>query len=945
LKEARSALDFEDLELRARDLLRARPDLCTTVAERYRQVMVDEFQDTNKLQNEIVDLVAGERLFAVGDERQSIYGFRHADVELFRERGAAAAAAGRAASLRTNFRSRPEVLAAVNAAFGSVWEEHEPLAPAPGSSSTPPRMDPAVELLMVDRSKPRWEAAVGADAFGTGVGESIWRGAEARLLAKRIGELAGPGHAFEYGEVAILLRASTDMALYERALVERGIPAYSHGGRGFSEAQQVGDLRAYLAALANPLDELALTMLMASPLVGASLGCVAAIARRSKRMRRDPWWALEQAFRPGGDGSDGLAAGLPADDRARVAAFVERFARERAEAPRLALETVIDRAVTESGYDRVVLAMPGGDRRLANVRKLMRIARRFEAAEGRDLRRFIDHLDEREELRAHEGEAPVEGEARTPAVRLMTIHAAKGLEFPVVCVADLGRPMRGGDDGGIQVAEDGRVGLRLASLSGESRGALEWDRLEEEQTARAEEEERRIFYVAMTRAEEHLVLSGATDLSKWPEPRPLREPLDWIWRAVAPGAKDLLDGAPVGVDEYDTDHGHVRVACTALSPASVDELLASEDRRPGEPAAAAAEPPAAASPPAAADPPAAASPPAAAEPAELPASPPRDRLAAPAQPLPVARLSYSSLEGYRRCGYRFYLERVARLGSLDNAALAGRSRAAEAAAANAAAAPEDGQLVLALDTARPIAAPTEGITPLLRGTIVHQLLERVDMRAPETPDADAIERSLRGHGSPAEPEEIEWIATLIEGFVRSPLRERIAAAQRVRTELAFAFELPAADRPPVLVNGVVDVHAEEPDGLLIVDYKTDPLDGQDPAAVVERGYTTQRLVYALAGLRAGAERVEVAYSLLEAPNDPVAATFGPADRETLEHELTALAGGLLGGDFRPTDTPHRDLCWTCPGRPALCSWGPEMTLRERPANGSVRPPAYVRRSL
>ena len=923
LKDARSALDFEDLELRARDLLWAKPDLCATVAARYRQVMVDEFQDTNKLQNEIVDLVAGDRLFAVGDERQSIYGFRHADVELFRERGAAAAAAGRAASLRTNFRSRPEVLAAVNAAFGTVWEGHEPLAPAPGSDGTPPRVDPAVELLLVDRSKPRWEGAVGPDAFGTGVGESIWRGAEARLLAKRIGELAGPGRPFEYGEVAVLLRASTDMALYERALVERGIPAYSHGGRGFSEAQQVGDLRAYLAALANPLDELAMTMLLASPLVGLPLGCVAAVVRRARRLRRDPWWALEQAFRPGGDGSDGLAEGLPEGERARVGAFVEHFARERAEAPRLALETVIDRAVTESGYDRVVLAMPGGDRRLANVRKLMRLARRFEAAEGRDLRRFIDHLDEREELRAHEGEAPVEGEARTPAVRLMTIHAAKGLEFPVVCVADLGRPMRGGDDGGIQVAEDGRVGLRLASLSGESRGALEWDRLEEEQTARAEEEERRIFYVAMTRAEEHLVLSGATDLTKWPEPRPLREPLDWIWRAVAPGAKDLLEGAPVGVEEYDTDHGRVRVACTALSPASVDELLAPEDRRPGFAAPAAAAP----------------------GPSTAPVPPPRERLAAPGRPLPVARLSYSSLEGYRRCGYRFYLERVARLGSLDNATLAGRSRAAEAAAANAAAAPEDGQLVLALDTARPIAPPTDGITPLLRGTIVHQLLERIDMQAPQVPDAEAIERALRGHGAPAEPDEVERIAGLVDGFVRSPLRERIAAADRVRTELAFAFELPAEDRPPVLVSGVVDVHVEEPDGLLIVDYKTDPLDGEALAAIVERGYTTQRLVYALAGLRAGAERVEVAYSLLEAPDKPVSASFGPADRATLESELTALAGGLLGGDFRPTDTPHRDLCWTCPGRPALCSWGPEMTLRERPPSGSVRPPAYVRRSL
>jgi hypothetical protein len=283
------------------------------------------------------------------------------------------------------------------------------------------------------------------------------------------------------------------------------------------------------------------------------------------------------------------------------------------------------------------------------------------------------------------------------------------------------------------------------------------------------------------------------------------------------------------------------------------------------------------------------------------------------------------------------LERVARLGSLDRPAITGRSRAAEAQAA------EEGQLVLALDDARPVPPAGEGITPMLRGTIVHQLLERIDMSEPVVPDGEAIERALRGHRAPIHAEEVARISSLIDGFLQSPLRERIAAAEHVRTELAFAFELPAGDRPPVLVNGVVDVHAEESDGLLIVDYKTDPLEGQDPAAIVERGYTTQRLVYALAGLRSGAERVEVAYSLLEAPEKPVATTFVPGDRDRLERELTELAAGVLGSEFRPTATPHRELCFTCPGRPALCSWGPDMTLRDPPATPPPgRPTAGVR---
>ena len=134
----------------------------------------------------------------------------------------------------------------------------------------------------------------------------------------------------------------------------------------------------------------------------------------------------------------------------------------------------------------------------------------------------------------------MEGETSEPAVRVMTVHAAKGLEFPVVCVADLGRTARGDSGGGLEVSDDGRTGLRLASLSGETQAALDWKELKEEQAARGEEEERRIFYVAMTRAKEHLVLSSAVDAAKWPEPKPLGAPIDWIWRAVAPGAPDLL---------------------------------------------------------------------------------------------------------------------------------------------------------------------------------------------------------------------------------------------------------------------------------------------------------------------------------------------------------------------------------------------------------------------
>jgi RecB family exonuclease len=300
----------------------------------------------------------------------------------------------------------------------------------------------------------------------------------------------------------------------------------------------------------------------------------------------------------------------------------------------------------------------------------------------------------------------------------------------------------------------------------------------------------------------------------------------------------------------------------------------------------------------------------------------------------VARLSYSSLESYRRCGYRFYLERVAGMRPRDQ-----RRRPAPAATG-------EGQLVLAVDEPPPPRpAPEEGISPMLRGSIVHELLERLDMREPVLPTPGEIAARLRGHGAPDDdPDEVERIAGLVEGFVASQLRERVGAAEEVRVELSFAFELSAEQAPSVIVNGFMDVHAVEPGGgVLVVDYKTDPLDGEDPAALVERGYTTQRLVYALAALRAGAPRVEVAYSFLEAPGRPVAEVYEAADAATLEGRLLDLAAGVLGGDYEPTAAPHRELCWTCPGRPALCSWGPKMTSRDPPAMPRPdRPTAAVR---
>jgi ATP-dependent helicase/nuclease subunit A len=860
-KRDRSALDFEDLELIARDLLAGDEGLREAYSSRFEHVLVDEFQDTNRLQNELLALLSRGNLFRVGDENQSIYRFRNADVSVFREHWEEAGREGRAESITVNFRARGEILDAIDLAFERTWgEAFEPLREAPGSRDPAARVAPCVELLAVDRARDAWkELTEGGEYFGESLtGAPAWRAAEARLLAKRVDELTRDG-PWSYGDVVLLFRATTAMGLFERALDERGIPVHVVGGRGYWGQQQVADLRQWLAALANPLDGLALYSVLASPLAGLSLDAVALIGLHA-RPTRDPFRLIREP-------TEELLDSLPDQDRLRMATFVERFQGERRIAGQVSLETLIDRAVTLTGYDRHLLALAGGTRRMANVRKLMRMAREFEADEGRDLRAFIDAIAERDVIQAREGEAPLEAEA-LDAVRMMTVHRAKGLEFPVVCVADLGKDGRE-DDGRLRISDDGSVGLRLANLGG---GAVDSTRLADikaQAKRAAEEEERRIFYVAATRAQQHLVLSGATDLGKRPEPGELCEPMRWIWRGFCAGLP--TEGATgVEVDSY--EGRDVAVRWTRCTPATVDEVLPAADRAPVR-----------------------------AEPEQRPSfEQPRLELGLPPAPraLAVSRLSYSGLEDYRRCGYRFFLERSLRLAKVD------RPAGGEAPAGG-------------------------GLEPRLRGTVVHGLLERLDFARPVVPSDLDIAEAIRREGAEVLPDHVADIRGMVERVAGSGLRERIAAADRVRTELPFAFTLapPGAGGRSLLINGVVDVLAEEGGRTLVVDWKSDPLGEADPEALVASAYSTQRLIYALAALKAGAEVVEVAHCFLERPDEPAVALCESADAERLERELLGVAQGVVEGRFEPSAEPHFALCADCPGRAALCVHESDLTLR------------------
>jgi ATP-dependent exoDNAse (exonuclease V) beta subunit len=931
-KRARAALDFDDLELLARDLLRDTPGVRASYAERFERVMVDEFQDTNATQLSLLELLGTDR-FVVGDELQSIYSFRHADVRIFRAQRAALAQTGAAAELAANFRSRPDILGVLDAAMGPLHGvAHVPFV-AGRANPTPPSA-PLVELLLTDaEAVEAWPPELLASLPQT----AAKRRAEARVVAARIAELVR-GEGVPASDIVVLLRAATDMAVFERAIEEQGLATLAAGGRGYWGRQQVLDLCAYLGALANPRDELALLGLLASPLVGLSADGLAILARTARSGTR--WDALTAAFvQPdGGEGDDGhpdvasqrlsaidadvpLRDLLPDADRDALANFCPWFARERTEAPRRGLDVLLQRVVDRCGYDLHVLGLPGGRRRWANVLKLQRLAAGFESRRGRDVRGLIDLATAELEAQARETDAPVElGDAT--AIRLMTMHAAKGLEFPVVVIADLGRSGRNDTDD--LLVREGRVGLRLRTIDGASAKTLDWEALRDEQQTADLEEERRILHVAMTRAEERLILSGTFDPDKWlGAPQPAVAPLRWLAPRLVAGLAGIVEDGPEGaptLGDPDPAAPRERVTVSVHREPPPEVLatpapIAAEAAGPGVPEPIAETPGAQLALDLFATPepppqrvygtaaPAAPAPPVTAAPAAVPAI--RTPIAAPPRPLP-ATLSYTSLAAYDRCAYRWYLERILRLP---------RDESGGPAPARA---------------ERPAGPIPDGLDALTRGSLAHVLLEELDFAAPTAPTEDAVREAARLMEAELTDADVTDLQGLVAAFADSPLATRLAGAGDVRREHGFVVGL--GDDSAPLLNGVIDVLAfEDGGGALVVDYKSDVVaPDADLEALVEADYGAQRRIYALAALGAGAADVEVSHLFLARPAEPATVVYDRNDLPRLREDLDALVAGIAAGRFVPTTRPHRALCLTCPGRRALCHHPEELTLREEP---------------
>jgi ATP-dependent helicase/nuclease subunit A len=878
-KERRGGIDFEDLQILAARLLE-RAEIGEHYRSRFRQILVDEFQDTNRLQLRLIEALRGPKteLVVVGDELQSIYGFRHADLDVFRRRREEIDRRADAELMRLsgNFRSRPEVVGAVNL-FGEalLGEAYTPLRVGGAAEGPPAPTEPAVELLLTARD--------GWDEEGIDLEPAIDGAtplnclAEARFVAARLRELADEG--IPRGEMVVLLRAFTHLDAYEDSLERAGLRPYVVGGRGYWSQQQVADVCALLAVVANPLDDHALFGALASPACGVAPDTLW-LLRAAAGKRRHVWPAVEVAA---GVGDSELTEaerlqGIPAEELELLRTFVGRIDSLRERGSRLALAALIEAAVTETGYDLAVLSRPAGEARFANVRKLVRLATEFEAREGRDLRGFLDFL-------AARAESDAEAQAATAAeghegVRIMTVHNAKGLEFGVVAVPDLARSLLAGGRAPLLTIgreEQPRVGLQLRRLGAPSINLFDHDALCEEAKERDAEEGLRLFHVAATRAKRRLILSGVIK----PEPGKKAKP-------STPVVERLVDalGVPRDADstvpvappasrpglETEFEPSEIAVRVNLPSPERAAELR-SLRREAGSARAIGSGPP------------------------------PLVERRPPV--VPSRPLSYTAISAYKECPYRFYLERVLGLPPSERSS----PRIPGTTASN---------------------EREEGTA---RGAAVHALLEWSQANGWTEPSEALAARHAEAAGLIASPQKpslydgsrglAEELLEPVRKWLGSPLRQRIGdEATRVRAEVPLLLGV-----GDTVLRGSIDLLVErEGAPPLVVDYKTDRLGGTDPAERAAR-YEVQRSIYALAVAEwLGAPEVEVAYVFLEHPDEPALSTLGAAEMATARQGLEEAIAQISRGEFPVAPPEQRDwsLCRGCPALRGLCR-GPEAS--------------------
>ncbi|HJA66776.1 MAG TPA: helicase-exonuclease AddAB subunit AddA [Candidatus Mediterraneibacter cottocaccae] len=550
-KQSRNMIDFGDMEQFALAILTQEEEgrlvpspVAAEYQDRFDEVMIDEYQDSNLVQEAILTSVSKVsrgtyNIFMVGDVKQSIYRFRLSRPELFMEKYNTYSLEGgdcQRIDLHRNFRSREEVLDSVNRIFRKIMrkelggiEYDDTAALYPGAKFPElPQMSPAftdrTELLLMDKDEIRGEDE---------------RRAEARMIACRIRELIAGGvvldketgqyRRIQYRDIVILTRSIQGWAeSFSAVLGEEGIPAYSVSREGYFETYEVSVLLDYLRILDNARQDLPLAAVLTSPFAGLDSMEMAQIRLAFPNA---PFYeaaaryaAGETEYGPSDSGSSGNdssgCSSQRGDDeiqfreklRAKLKAFYDQAAYFRAKVPYTAIHDLLTEIIEVTGYGTFILAMPGGEQRRANVEMLVEKAASFEGTSYKGLFNFVRYIEQLKKYDVDYGEAGIMDE-QADTVRIMSIHKSKGLEFPVVFAAGMGKRFNTQDArGSIVIHPELGVGIDAIDLEKRTKAPTFLKKIIQEETGLENlAEELRILYVALTRAKEKLIMTGITD--------------------------------------------------------------------------------------------------------------------------------------------------------------------------------------------------------------------------------------------------------------------------------------------------------------------------------------------------------------------------------------------------------------------------------------------------
>ncbi len=876
-KRERNLVDFADLEHYCLQVLLA-PDtdadrlVPSEVALEFREffveVLVDEYQDINAVQEAILTLVSRSEtdrpnLFMVGDVKQSIYRFRLADPNLFlrkyREYPTAHGRRTRRIDLAHNFRSREEIIWAVNYLFRRIMTEAVGELEYDRAAElvygrrcvTPAGVPEPVEVHLLERRPAEAEDTAGVAESEPGLEwddeEADATQREARLVAGIIQRLVrgtastGPAHILEvpqgtlrpvrYRDIVILLRATAGKVhTYLEELRRLEIPAYAKTETGYFEATEVAIALALLKVIDNPRQDIPLAAVLRSPIVGLSAAELAAV--RAREQSGDFYGAVIAAAGK----QDALAK--------RLSDFLARLDRWRTQARRGSLADLIWTVYRETGFFDYVGALPGGAARQANLRALYDRARQYEATAFRGLFRFLRYLELLREGGQDLGPAPVLAESED-VVRVMSIHQSKGLEFPVVILADLGRRFHMPDlQRDVLFHQD--LGLGAYFVDPDARVSyptVGWHVLREKLYREQLAEELRILYVAMTRARERLILTGSVSrlpqaLFRWnlaagSEAGPLpgtvlvqaQNYLDWLIPALMahPDAEPLRReagrlpsrGLLTDPSRWEVHLYHRHGAETEVAPAEGrDETLLDRMRQ--------------------------------------------------GKPVPVEDKTLGAVQ--RILAWRYPRPLLASLPA-KIAATELKGRLAELEAEDQSARPCYHRIL----GRQPRFLQSPGTLSAAEfGTAMHLVLRHLELGGDLSPAgvkkqvAGLVERQIL---SAAEAEAID--AAAIAGFLAGPLGRRLREAVWIRREWPFYLRLPAREAFPesggalgdetVVIQGIIDCLFAEPDGLVLIDYKTDRAAGEGVKTLPVDKYRDQLNLYARAVEAILGQRVKERY--------------------------------------------------------------------------------------